>query len=350
MKEKYYSLKHAYFLYVDDFIRYFSIKKLLNFILNWYEFKSKKTILKSCPSVIHFDVSNTCVLHCPLCATGRRVRSQTKGVMKFDDFKEVFDKFKDKLFFVWLYNWGEPLLCPDLFKIVDYCHKNNVGVRLHSNLNYYNEKILKNLVAYRVDYISLSIDGFSQKNYQFYRRGGNLKKVLDGIKKIQKYKNESNSRYPVLVWQYLINSRNLDEVSQARSFAEENGIDVFGAIPLTLYTDIESRYNKKNYKKFLLGTGVSESDVRNFRYHLPCRYLWCSLVFNPDLSYSPCPAIYKDKHTFGKYTGKEIKSMVNSKVYTESRKLFSIKGYQPKVFTPCGKCNRILSQSWGGEA
>ncbi len=339
--------KQFFYGYIYFWIKYFSFKKFFNLILNVYEFNKRKIVLKSLPSVIHFDVANICVLHCPLCNTGRGDKGQTKGVMKFTDFKKVFDWIKDRVFFVWLYNWGEPLLCPDLFKIVDYCHKNRVGVKLHSNFNYYNEEILINLVKYKVDYLSLSIDGFSQEKYQFYRRGGDIQKALKGIKTIQKYKKKYHCRYPILVWQYLINRQNQDEVALAKSFAKRNKIDIFEARPLMLYTDIEAKYQKKDYQEYLAGTGVSEPEVRNFRFGFPCRFLWCSLAFNPNLSYSPCPAIYKDKHAYGKYTGGEVKTIVNSKMFTESRKVFSLKNYRPKVYAPCRKCNRILSQSWG---
>jgi len=323
-------------------IKYFSFKKLINLLLNSWEYKQKKISISSIPSIVHFDVSNICILNCPLCPTGKKDKSQSKATMTFENFKRVFDQVKDYLFFVWLYNWGEPFICKDIFKIVDYCHQNNVGVRLHSNLNYYNEEILEKIVKSKIDYISLSIDGFSQENYQFYRRKGNLKKVLAGIEKIQALKRRYKNKFPILIWQYLINNRNLGEVEKARSLAEKYKIDVFEARPLFLFTEVDSRFKKTEYDQFLSQTGVPENSARSITSSSHCRFLWCSLAINPNLSFAPCPIIYRDSDVFGQFSRKRpnfnLKEEINSPIFQESRKLFSLKGYQSRVFTPCRRC------------
>ena len=340
MEKKLNNLKLFYFTYLHFILKYFSFKKLFNLVLNLYEYKTKKIILRSIPFLINFDVSNLCVLKCPLCPTGRGDKRQTKGVMKFEDFKVVFDKVKDYLFFVWLYNWGEPFMCQDIFKIVDYCHKNKVGVRLHSNLNYYNDSIIKNIVKSKIDYISLSIDGFTQKNYRFYRKNGDINKVFSGIKKIQKYKKEFKSKRPILVWQYLINNRNQGEVEQARLFALSNKIDFFDSRPLFLFMDTELKYRKSDYEKFLSKTSVTEKNAQTIKSKSSCRFLWCSLAVNPNSSYLPCCIAYRDSEIFGTFKNNRqtINSVINSQIFVESRKLFKNFNYQPECFTPCLSC------------
>lgn len=340
LKNQYSKLKSFFYSYVLFLIKYFSFKKLFNLLVNTYEFKTKKIYLSSFPVVVHIDLCNSCVLHCPLCATGIGDKSQTKSIMKFEDFKEVFNKVKDYLFFVWLYNWGEPFLCKDIFKIIDYCHQNNVGVKIDSNLNYYNEEILQNIVKYKIDYISFSIDGLSQKAYQFYRRSGNIKKVLEGLKKINEYKKIYKTMFPITIWQFLINNNNINEVEKAMAISDELKIDVFESRPLRLFLEVDSKYSKENYNKYLSRTGTSINNAKAVQSPSPCRYLWDSLLINPDGSFSPCPVIYKDSDTFGKIKKEStVNNIVNNEKYVESRKLYVLKNYKAKIFTPCVRCN-----------
>lgn len=341
--KKFDKLKLYYYGYFYFWVKYFSPKKLFNLLFNTYEFKTKKLILKSFPSVVHIDVSNGCILHCPLCATGKGDKSQTKAIMNFENFKKIFDKkIKDYVFFVWLYNWGEPFLCKDIFEIVGYCHKNNVGVKIDSNLNYYNDDILKNIVKSKIDYLSLSIDGFTQKKYQFYRKGGNVQKVFEGIKKINGYKKKLKSKYPKIVWQFLMNNQNFKEVEEAQCFAKNIGVDIFEARPLFLFTDVDFKYNRRDYLKYLSRLSVPEEEAKRVKGSGACRFLWQSFVVNPDNSFSPCPVIYKDADVFGsiyKEDHKTVREIINSGKYLESRKLFIFKNYKEKIFTPCRRCN-----------
>lgn len=341
-QKKYLEFKHFYYGYLYFWVRYFSFKKMFNLFLNTYEFKTKKLFLKSMPVVVHIDVSNICILHCPLCATGKGDKSQTKAIMNFESFKKVFDKVKDYAFFIWLYNWGEPFLCKDIFKIIDYCHENKVGVKIDSNLNFFDDELLKNIVRSKIDYLSLSIDGFTQEKYQFYRKGGNIKKVLEGIKKIQEYKRKMKSKHPRIIWQFLMNNRNFEEVEKAQCFAKNVGIDIFEARPLYLFTDVDFKYDKKDYLKYLSELSVPEKEAKGVKRPGACRFLWQSFVVNPDNSFSPCPVVYKDADVFGDINAEKnitVREIINSGKYLESRKLFIYKNYKEKTFTPCRRCN-----------
>jgi len=338
IREKYIKIKHSYYLYIYFIIKYFSLKKFFNLILNLYEYKSKKIIVRSMPFKVHFDVSNLCVLSCQLCPTGQKDFSQAKGVIDFENFKKAFDRLKDHLFFIRLYNWGEPFLCKDFFKIVDYCHDNNVGVQVHSNLNYYTAEILRKIVEHGIDYISLSIDGCSQKNYSFYRKNGDINKVFLGLQTIIRLKKELQIGRPIIRWQYLVNNENAGEVNLAREYAKNIGVDIFEAYPMSLFTTAESEYSVENYVKFLSKIKAeNECRLKPSRKH--CN--WTGLSINPNLTFSPCCAIYKDSENFGKLSPDKIENffnIFNSDIFQESRKLFKIKNYRPRCHTPCNKC------------
>lgn len=190
MKKHFDKFKLWYHGYLYFLIKYFSPKKAFNLILNFIEFRFKVVNIRSFPAIVHIDVSNMCVLNCPLCPTGKRDKRQKKAVLGFSDFKRVFDQVKEYTFFVWLYNWGEPFLCKDIFKIIRYCHQNNVGVKIDSNLNLQTESILKKIVNTQVDYLSLSIDGFTQKIINITEKAEKSKRFFLEWKKSSATKKE----------------------------------------------------------------------------------------------------------------------------------------------------------------
>jgi len=337
MNNKLSQLKHSYYLYIIIWVKYFTFKKLFNLFFNLYECKTKKIIIKSVPFIVNIDVSNICVLNCPLCPTGRR-DPQKKGIMNFEKFKDIFDKVKDYLFDVKLYNWGEPFLCKDIFKIVDYCHKNNVGVRLHSNLNYYTEEILENIVKHKIDYLHLSIDGYSQEAYEYYRRSGDIGKVFKGLEKIQEYKKKLKNRFPIIHWGYLINNKNKDEIEKASNYAKKIGVEVFEAFNMCLFTTLGDRYSREKYTEFL--SEVSEENkCSSWESEGACSFPWIELVINPNSSFYPCCIMYEDGDIFGWFNNsQDIHQILNSEILVESRKLFKNKNYKTKCATPCNRC------------
>jgi len=342
MNRKYNKLKYFYYFYFRFFIQYFSWKKFFNMLKSIYEFKVKAIKISSIPFVINFDISNVCILNCALCATGQKNKAQTKHVITFLEFKTIFDNFKKHLFFIRLYNWGEPFLCKDIFKIVDYCHQNNVGVQIHSNLNYHTDELLEKIVTHKVDYLHLSIDGYTQENYEFYRQGGDIKKAFYGLEKIIEYKKKLNNKRPILHWGYLINNKNKDEVERAYAYAKKIGVNIFETCPMSLKTAIGDRDTKENYDKFL--SDVQE-DIGEKISPNSCSFLWSKLTISSTGFFSPCEAIYSDADAFGTMKEEDNpQNIVNTKIFTESRKIFKYKNYQPKCFTPCQKCRIFKKQ------
>ncbi len=311
-------------------------------LLNFYEYYTKKLEMKSIPISIYFDVATMCPLRCPLCLTGRRDRSQTKTTVNFEKFKIIFDKFKDYIFCIKLFNWGEPFLCKDIFKIVNYCHEKNVGVQIHSNLNYYNEKILENIVKSKVDYLHVSIDGFTQEGYEYYRVGGDIKKAFYGLERIIEHKKKYESRYPIIHWEYLINNKNYGEVNKAYKYSKEIDVDIFEVSNLSLFVDeFGEASSAESYDKYLSEIADKDSCVsRTLHFkNKSCLFLWKNLVISPLGSYSPCCIIYKDSDTFGTIdSDKPLRDIINSDIFIDSRKIFKDKNHKPTLSEACKSC------------
>lgn len=325
-------LKFLYHSYLQFFIRYFSFKKMANALLNTYEFKTKKTKLKSFPWVAGIDPANICVLSCPLCPTGQKKEGVTPKIITFEEFKKYFDQIKNYLFFIRLYDWGEPFLCKDIWKIVEYCHKNNVGVIINSNFNAVKEKDIKKMIKYKIDYLMLSIDGVTQEIYEKYRCGGNLKKVFQLLSDLIKLKKEKKVKYPFIHWQYLLSKKNKCECEKAQLKAKKMGVDLFEVHNLRLFTSADDKPDMDIFKEWVLGDFSQQQGGKT------CHILWTSANITPTGLFAPCHGIYNEKYSFGDLKKESLKEIWNNELFQEARERFVEKDFKARTDLICHKC------------
>lgn len=330
-------IKVVYFLIM--YVKYATPKKITNWIYNWIEFQLKVERIKSVPRSVFIDISNVCNLRCPLCPTGK-TSPQTKAISTFEQFKKYFDPVKEYLFVINLHNWGEPFLCKDIFKIVNYCHENNVGVIIHSNLNIVTDEMIGNIVSSKIDYIHVSADGVTQENYEFYRKNGDINNVLNIVKKIHDTKKAEKSFFPILNWGFLVNNQNKDEVIIAKKIFKEKGFQLISVHLLHNISEHIHEYYKfdENYYQKYVANVVTREELAQDSSKIHCPFLWSGIVINPSDTFAPCLLVYKDKDMFEKIEQQTMSDLYNSEIMIESRKIFTIPGYRPKVKTPCSPC------------
>jgi MoaA/NifB/PqqE/SkfB family radical SAM enzyme len=156
--------------------------RALNYMLAERRFREKAVVLDSYPYHAFIDPSTICNLHCPFCAVGKGSTDHPKYLMRFDEFKRIMDMLGDYLFQVEIYQYGEPLLNPDVFRMIEYAKRKYYAfTRISTNLNIFNKEKAERLVASGLDYLTLSIDGASQETYSKYRVGGDFNKVLENV-------------------------------------------------------------------------------------------------------------------------------------------------------------------------
>ena len=110
--------------------------------------------------------------------------------------------------------------------MINYLGKNNIIIKIHTNGNVLDKKIMDNFKKnYKLD-ITFSIDGITQKSYSYYRKGGDLKKVLSNLSYLVNLKEKYNLFNLKIIWQFLIMKTNEHEILQIKDFAKSFGVDV----------------------------------------------------------------------------------------------------------------------------
>lgn len=181
---------------------------------------------------LYIDVSH-CNLKCQMCPRGgvNDLQNPDRGLMSFDLFKRIVDKFvkeKVRIDDIAVGNWGEPLLNPDLPKMISYAKSHPTAMKYKARV-FVNTTLNRlvnplELLKSGVDTIAITISGMSQEIYSKNHKGGNIEKVLKNIVElveIRKSENLEKVKLRMIFHHYIYNS---EDEKLAEEFCKKYGI------------------------------------------------------------------------------------------------------------------------------
>lgn len=174
------------------------------------------------PDMIGVDVSSRCQLDCLLCRTiDKENRIIGLGQIRADQFRRIIEN-NPFIRRVELSNWGEVFLNRDLPAILKCAHENGVVTEIDegANLNHASEEALEAVVKYQTRRIRCAVDGVSVESYKQHRVGGDLRKVVRNIQRINHYKAVHESEKPELILQFVVFGHNQHEIERVSVMAQ----------------------------------------------------------------------------------------------------------------------------------
>lgn len=211
--------------YPTKLYNYFGLKTSLFF---------KKADYNFYPVKLGVETTNKCNLKCLLCLRTLTKPNRPEGIMSFENYKRVIDKLYPYLFHVRLHGLGEPFLNPDLMKMVKYAHSKGMYTNFHTNGHFLTNKNIHKMIDIGLDELNVALDGMTQKTYQKFRIGGNMKKVCDGINEFCRIKKKREVKRPLVNLQFLVMAHNEHEIPLVKKFAYEAGVDDLILKPVNL--------------------------------------------------------------------------------------------------------------------
>lgn len=312
--------------HVMAFLKYNSMLKILNLFYNFLEKKTGKAMIKSKPFILFLEVTNHCNLNCPFCLTGKRNNTgRPKRNMTFNEMKKAIEAIKNQLYFIQLYNWGEPTLNKDLIKFIDHAHRQKIFTMVSSNMNFNHKNLPEQIVKSGLDYLIAAIDGFSQETYEKYRRGGNFVKAITNLEKIIAYKNANGLHTPFIEWQFVVFRHNQHEIESARQFAQTIGVDYFHPI---------KGYIERSDWMTTLETYSSQIGLPDSIFD--CTRPWTHLNIRVDGGVAACCYEYYKRDDFGNLFISSFDEIWNNEMFKTSRNILS-RGVQ----SVSGNCRNI---------
>jgi len=181
----------------------------------------KKALIYGMPAAINVEISGKCNLRCPECATGSGQMRRPAGLMSEEFFKKLVSELRPYLLNMNLYFQGEPMLHPDFFTFVSLAR--GIRLTLSTNGHYLSDENIQKIVKSDIRKIIVSLDGFDQKTYSAYRRGGDFESVKEGVIKLAAAIRKNNCRKKLVV-QFLVNRHNENQIQEVRNFCREAGV------------------------------------------------------------------------------------------------------------------------------
>ena len=298
------------------------------------------------PTAVVIDPVNRCNLHCPLCPTGRGALNYPQSCMSFESFKTIIGRFPE-LKTIELYNWGEPFLNPEIFDMIRYTKEKKIFTQIHTNLSLKKDDVFFESLAKNSPHnLIISIDGASQDTYCQYRVGGNFNLVIENIKKVRLIQKRLNAT-TFIIWKFLVNTFNEHEIAKAQEIAKELGIRI-RFVPMSLGNDMVDIAAQEGIEKmkrkwlpaerqYVLPQYLGQTTRPVFKG--PCKYLFKTMVINPDGGVFPCCYITDKKHLICNILNEPLEAIWYNEKYTYSRSLF-VKNDSAKidVSTICADC------------
>lgn len=177
------------------------------------------------PRSIQVEVTGACNLACTMCLVSYRPRiGRTRGAMCFHTFRSLVDAIP-QLERVTLQGLGEPLLAPDLERMVSYATARGAQVGFNTNGMLLTRERARRLVAGGLSWLHVSLDGATAETYESIRGGSDFARVCGHVRGLVDVKRELGASEPRLSLVFVAMRRNVDELPALVRLAHELGVD-----------------------------------------------------------------------------------------------------------------------------
>mgnify|MGYP004461647815 FL=1 len=145
---------------------------------------------------IYIEITNKCNLNCTFCSEVKRKKEK----ITLENFEEIMKKINNYTDYIYLHVKGEPLLHPEIDKILDIAEKYNLKVNLTTNGTLFPNVVDKIKDKKALHKINFSLH--SENNYKNY-----LENIFENVKKL--------STDTVAIYRlWTLNNNELDKKSQ----------------------------------------------------------------------------------------------------------------------------------------
>ena len=144
-----------------------------NSILNYIEYATKQSVLKSVPQILFISLTSKCNLHCVMCDSNSFKYKLTKKAEK--EIINLLPKIQD---ITWC--GGEPLLYDNIENLFDLAYKNSVNQVIITNGLLLNDNIINKLIKYNI-ITHISIDAPNKELYEKIRKGSNFDILINNL-------------------------------------------------------------------------------------------------------------------------------------------------------------------------
>jgi MoaA/NifB/PqqE/SkfB family radical SAM enzyme len=286
------------------------------------------------------DIVGTCNLRCPSCPTGNFSNNEfinlkkPKGFMPMNLFQKIIDKIalfqNPKSTNLYLYNWGEPLLHPNIEEILNIASEKHFKIFISSNLNVNTD--FKNILKYNINQFRISTSGFFDKTYTKTHLKGNVHLVKSNMYRIKYLIDKYNLDLNIEVCYHLYKHNLKEDYSSMKELCNELNFSfkpiVAGFVNVEKLIKYKANNLSRNDSTFIEDLIIDlTTEEQSTETKIQCNLYDNQIVINFDGSVALCCGVYDPYYTLkSKFIDIEWKNINNEKtIFSET----------------CGKCIKI---------
>jgi MoaA/NifB/PqqE/SkfB family radical SAM enzyme len=172
---------------------------------------------------IQVEVSSICNAECPYCVQACYKDQWKGGLMDMDTFQRLKPAFS-MANLVFLQGWGEPLLHPKFWEMVQRVKSTGAKVGFTTNGTLLDEETLSKLLNSGLDIMGVSLAGIAPDTHERLRKGCDLAHLGAALKKLKKMKDGPGDRGPSVHIAFMLLRSNRHELAQLPVLAAEWGV------------------------------------------------------------------------------------------------------------------------------
>lgn len=307
----------------------------------------RRTRLDYLPPVFWLEPTNHCNLHCAMCPNSVIERGEG-GFLPFTDCVRVVDEIAQHYphggATIALFLSGEPLLHPDIFKMIAYARQRGLNVNLATNATLLTTDVVQELLTAPPSLLIISFDGYDAPSYEKARAGASFTATLANIHRFLAAKRQRAAEQPrVRLYSLILDStRSVEERQRFEEFfASEftaGGIDEFL---------IEEAGNWAGLFSGEQGDSFVPKVTRGKRYY-PCIRAWDSMSIRWDGNVVACCADFTGSVVLGNIRDKSLLEIWNDTPFQRFRQRL-ITGELADVPLCAKGCDMLYPQGvvWG---
>jgi radical SAM protein with 4Fe4S-binding SPASM domain len=176
------------------------------------------------PQELQVEVTAACNLRCRMCLVRYRPAvDRTEGSLCFEHFRMIADALPG-LRTLTLQGLGEPLLAPDLFRMIAYAAARGVRAGFNTNATLLTRRAAEQLVDAGLDWLCVSLDGATAATYEAIRDGARFDRVARNVRGLVQVMRERDAARPALSLVFTAMRRNVGELPALVALAAEWGV------------------------------------------------------------------------------------------------------------------------------
>ena len=259
-------------------VRAMTPRRARNALALWRACRRRATRVPGLPAIMMVEVSSVCDMECPMCPANLHPSGRRTGLMDMELYRSIIDEVGDTVAIMTPWNFGEPLLHPQLPDMIEIAKRKGVLTALNTNARTLDRAKADALIDSGLDSLTISFDGAAKETYERFRGKGNFERVCHNARQLVARRAAKRSPTPLIILQFIVMRGNEHEIPAIEALAAQWGVDKLALKRFSYLEENGAAFRPSNPALAMpLQPPVS-----------PCSRLWLSTTVLSDGRVTPC--------------------------------------------------------------